>query len=51
MQVINLKKTPQYKEMIKEKDKNEVNWNWQAWESKYGRADSDEESIWGDNSD
>ncbi len=31
--------------MLKEKGKSEVNWNWQAWETKYGKPDdtSDED--------
>ena len=26
--------------MLKEKGKSEVNWNWQAWETKYGKVDN-----------
>ena len=35
--------------MLREKGRKEVNWNWQAWENKYGRAeDSSDEEIWED---
>ncbi len=33
--------------MLKEKGTSEVNWNWQAWETKYGKYvdTSDEEKL------
>ena len=33
--------------MLKEKGRQEVNWNWQAWDQKYGISnDSSDEEIW-----
>ena len=39
-EIMKLKNTRQYKQMLKEKGKSEVNWNWQAWETKYGKVDN-----------
>ncbi len=46
-EVMKLKNTRQYKQMVKEKGKSEVNWNWQAWETKYGKPidTSDEDKL------